>query len=73
MQIIQTLRNNQTPDAAQQLFMTLSETSQSIASANEQLAKKKEKEASGSSQGDSDAVDEKEGQAENPAVLSIDE
>lgn len=30
MEIIQTLRNNTTPDAAQQLFKTLTETSEEI-------------------------------------------
>lgn len=42
MQIIQTLRNNTTPDTADQLFKTLVETSETVESQNKELADKVE-------------------------------
>ena len=38
MQIIQTLRNNTTPDTADQLFKTLVETSETVETQNKELA-----------------------------------
>ena len=46
MEIIQTLKSNTSPDVAQQLFKTLSETSTAVSKANEQAREQNQDENS---------------------------
>lgn len=65
VQIILTLRNNNSPDAAQQLFLTLSETSMDI---EKRLSTMKERKLSLD-----DKVEDEENQQKVDPVLTVEE